>query len=523
MFRSAFAAAALMAMANVGAHDRPSPAAADDAEAATAAYFERVLASPPRLRALLRAMPKGGDLHTHLSGAVYAEDYLRWAAEDGLCLQRDSALMVAPPCTPPGRVAVAEAARRDLPLYGRAVDAMSMRGYERDDGESREADHRRFFASFDRFRIVSRKRVGDMLAAVRAIAADDRTAYLEIIHVPQAGRDLSDAAAERGDGRDFAAMSAALAPLLPAAVAGARAELDRDEARAAALLGCDGPAPQPGCAVELRYQVPAMRSQSPDRVFATMAFAFALAQADPRCVGVNLLGPEHHPLALRDYDLHMRMLAFLKQRYPSVPLSLHAGELEEGLVPPRELRSHIGQAVRTAGAARIGHAIAVAREDDVAGLLRRMARDRVAVEINLSSNAAILGVTGAAHPLALYRAAAVPVVLSTDDQGVLRGDMTTEYVRAAREQGLGYRELKRIARDSLQYAFLPGASLWRDRAGGERAAACAGDDPSDAASTGCARFLRTSDKARLQWRLEQQLARFEREPRLPLAADAQPR
>lgn len=520
MFRSGLAVAAVLATANARAHDRPAPAAVDAAESATAAYFERVLDSPPRLRAFLRAMPKGGDLHTHLSGAVYAEDYLRWAAEDGLCLQRDSALMVAPPCTAPGRVAVAEAAQRELPLYGRAVDAMSMRGYEHDDGESREADHRRFFSSFDRFRIVSRKRVGDMLAAVRAIAAGEHTAYLELIHVPQAGRDLPDLPAALGDGHDFAAMAATLAPLLPAAVASARAELDRDEARAASLLGCAGPAPQPGCAVELRYQVSATRSQAPDRVFATMAFAFALAQADPRCVGVNLLGPEHHPLALRDYDLHMRMLAFLKQRYPKVPLSLHAGELTEGLVPPRELRSHIGQAVRIAGAARVGHAIAIAHEDDAPDLLRRMARDRVAVEINLSSNAAILGVTGAAHPLALYRAAAVPVLLSSDDQGVLRGDLTTEYVRAAREQTLNYRDLKRIARDSLQYAFLPGASLWRNRAGGERAPACAGDDAIAAASTDCARFLQASDKARLQWRLEQQLARFEREPRLPLAADA---
>jgi hypothetical protein len=35
---------------------------------------------------------------------------------------------------------------------------------------------------------------------------------------------------------------------------------------------------------------------------------------------------------------------------------------------------------------------------------------------------------------AYYRAHGVPVVLSTDDEGVLRTDMTNEYVRAVREQ-----------------------------------------------------------------------------------------
>lgn len=483
---------------------------ADAAEAATAAYFDSILASPPRLRSFLQAMPKGGDLHSHLSGAVYAEDYLRWAGEDGLCLQREDAHLAAPPCEPPARVAVKDA---PLPLYGRAIDAMSVRGYERGIGDPMVPLEQRFFDAFDRFRIVSRKRGGDMLAAVRTIAAGERTAYLELMQVPPAGRSVVDAAVAQGDAGDFAALAAALQPLLADAVARGRAELDRDEARAAAVLGCAGATPQAGCAVDVRYQIPALRTQEPGRVFASLAFAFALAAADPRCVGVNLLGVEHHPLAARDYALHMRMVAFFKQRHPHVKVSLHAGELVAGLSPPGDLRSHIRHAVEIAGADRIGHGIALAHEDDLAALLQDMARRDVAVEINLSSNAAILGVRGAAHPLALYRAAGVPVVLSSDDQGVLRSDLSGEYLRAAQEQGLGYRDLKQLARASLHYAFLPGASLWRDAAGGARAPACAAADPRGDADAACAAWLHGNDKARLQWRLEQQLARFEREPR----------
>ena len=49
-------------------------------------YFESIKNSPLKLRHFLTTMPKGGDLHSHLSGAIYAESYLAWAAEDGKCV-----------------------------------------------------------------------------------------------------------------------------------------------------------------------------------------------------------------------------------------------------------------------------------------------------------------------------------------------------------------------------------------------------------------------------------------------------
>ena len=32
-------------------------------------------------------MPKGGDIHTHLGGAVYAETYLEWALDTKHCVE----------------------------------------------------------------------------------------------------------------------------------------------------------------------------------------------------------------------------------------------------------------------------------------------------------------------------------------------------------------------------------------------------------------------------------------------------
>ena len=68
------------------------------AEQHTAAYFEGIAADPPALRMFLQAMPKGADLHSHLGGSVFAEDYLRWADEQGLCLDAERYRIAAPPC-----------------------------------------------------------------------------------------------------------------------------------------------------------------------------------------------------------------------------------------------------------------------------------------------------------------------------------------------------------------------------------------------------------------------------------------
>src|SRR6185295_7935824 len=55
-------------------------------EQKAARFFESIRKSPPQMLAFLRKMPKGGDLHSHLSGAVYAESYIQWAANKGLCV-----------------------------------------------------------------------------------------------------------------------------------------------------------------------------------------------------------------------------------------------------------------------------------------------------------------------------------------------------------------------------------------------------------------------------------------------------
>ncbi|WP_146205311.1 MULTISPECIES: adenosine deaminase [unclassified Azospirillum] len=480
----------------------------DAAGSAAARRFEAVRTSPPELRAFLYRMPKGADLHSHLTGAVYAESYMRMAADAGLCFDVKANTLVAPtaqaPCDAKAGRPGAAAVTADSVLYPVALDALSTRDALPVSGYSL---HDQFFATFGRFRAAANATptsTGDLLAEVVDRAGRQGERHVELMvsfgtgpaaaigkafaWTPQAAADLSGTA------------DRLIAAGLPALVAPARQEIDAAESRMRSVLGCGTPAARPGCAVSVRYLQQVARTQGPGPVFATTLFNALLEEQEPRIVGLNFVAPEDNPVALDDYDLHMRMVAEAVRRHPGTNVALHAGELTLGLVPPERLRDHIRKAVEIAGAKRIGHGVDVMYEDDPQGLLRTMAARKVAVEINLTSNDKILGVSGRNHPLPVYRAAGVPVVLSTDDEGVSRIDLTNELQRAVEEFGLGYGDLVGLARASLEHSFLPGDSLWS-------APGCAPPVREDS----CRAVTERSEKARVQWGLEQALARFDRE------------
>jgi adenosine deaminase len=259
-----------------------------------------------------------------------------------------------------------------------------------------------------------------------------------------------------------------------------------------------------------------LRGFPPEQVFAQTLLGFETVQAtmdahEPGFVGINFVMPEDGFISMRDYTLQMKMLDYLHSVYPQVHISLHAGELAPGLVPPEGLRFHIRQAVELGHAERIGHGVDVMEEDDVPGLLKELAQKHVMIEINLSSNEGILGVEGDEHPFPNYRLAHVPVALSTDDEGVSRIDITHEYVRAAMDYHLSYADMKTLARTGLEHDFLPGASLWANPdVFNTTAAACKGDTlGAQNPSVGCKAFLDGSEKAAAQWELERRFRAFE--------------
>ena len=427
------------------------PESAPTREQQVAARFESIRKQPPQLVAFLRAMPKGGDLHSHLTGAVYAERLLEWAGEDGRCLDATTLGIVGDaPCDQAAGRIPAAAAATDPKLYRRVIDAWSMRNWQR----GHASGHDQFFDTFGLAFGATRGRMGDMIADVTRRAAHNRVSYVELMITPDRGLSLQVGATLAWDDDLARLRTKALAAGLDRALAQSRAELDEAERRRDEILRCGTAAADPGCGVEVRYIFQVLRGFPREQVFAQMVAAFEVASTEPRVVGVNLVMPEDWLVPRRDFALHMRMLDAMKRSRPAVHITLHAGELWPGLVPPDELRGHVRDSIRLGHAERIGHGTDVMHEDDPHGLLREMARRRIPVEVILSSSDGILGVRGADHPLSAYLAAGVPVVLATDDEGVSRSDMSMEYVKAVEEQGLGYLQLKAIARASLEHAFV---------------------------------------------------------------------
>jgi hypothetical protein len=265
--------------------------------------------------------------------------------------------------------------------------------------------------------------------------------------------------------------------------------------------------------VMVRYVAQVSRNSAPGQVFAQMVTGLALAN-DPqsRVVATNLVQGEDGVNSMQNFSLHMQMLKFLRPLYPRAHVTLHAGELAPGLVPPDGLTFHIRESVMIARAERIGHGVDIMHEIGAFELLKEMARRNVMVEICLSSNDLILGISGSHHPLATYLEYNVPVALATDDEGVARSEISMEFLKAAEEQGLGYIQLKTFARNSLQYAFIPGESLWSDGRKFVPVAQCARDvEDMKLTSNSCRQFLTANEKSKLQWQLEQDFRAFEHE------------
>jgi adenosine deaminase len=504
--RSAIFLFSILLVSVVSAQTTAPKSAQGSPELRTSRRFESLRKSPPQLLAFLRRMPKGGDLHNHLSGSIYAENYIQWAVDNNLCIDTGTLAVTAPPCDASKSSAPVSAALWDPVLYRRLIDAWSMRS----GAAPGKSGHDHFFDAFGKFNRAAADRRGAMLAEVSVRAAQGQLSYLELM-LGLDGGEAGRLGLQVGLDGDFRGTHDRLkANGLDKIVSRSIESIKAGEAERRRLLKCDTPEASPGCHVTIRYIAQVLRAGEPASVFAQMAVGLALA-SDPESltVAINLVQPEDEYMPMHYFRLHMEMLAFLRSPglYKDAHLSLHAGELAMGQVPPEGLGFHIRESVLKAGAERIGHGVSIMHEDDPYELLKELARRRVMIEICLSSNDLILGVRKEHHPLLTYLQYGVPVALATDDEGVSRSDMTREYLKAALDHGLTYGQLKTMARTSLEHCFLPGKSLWADAKSFRLIADC----DRAAASPSCRQFLADSKKAQLQWNLEEAFQKFERQ------------
>lgn len=427
-------------------------------------YFNSIRHSEAELTAFFQGLPKGGDLHNHYSGSIYAETYWQYLEQQDVWLDTVSLQYEYDSIKQ-------QDIRRDYSRYRRLSDLRRRKRLSelrqkmftewsiKDYHPAYRPSDQHFFDSFRKFPATgSWHEIRQGLGELKARAASENIQYLELMlrNVPFSETlNNADSLAVQlylHDYRDTirlrrvadAVYQAYESLPLNAAVDRFCQELDSIHTR---YVG--------DSTVTIRYQTYVNRGNAPLIFFRDLLLAFRAADRSPWVVGVNILSPEHSDISMRDYKLHMYLFRYVHRLYPQVQYAMHAGELTLGLVKPEDLTTHIHDAVFVAGAHRIGHGVDLAHEAQLSSLLDTMARRPVPIEINLWSNEFILKVKDGQHPITLYHQHGVPIVIATDDPGVLRSNLTHQFVLLAkRYPQINYADIRRYIRNSIQYSFL---------------------------------------------------------------------
>jgi adenosine deaminase CECR1 len=180
-----------------------------------------------------------------------------------------------------------------------------------------------------------------------------------------------------------------------------------------------------------------------------LARAYALAAREPDIVAVNFVGREDND---KGYPLRfLAPLRALRRGHGALPLSIHAGEVDE---PNRHVRDTL-----LLGAQRIGHGVNLIHDPDTMLVLRG---GDTLVEINLISNLLLNYVDRYEdHPFPEYLRFGIPVALSTDDRGMWDSTLTDEFFVAVKHFDLSFEEVVALSRASLTHSFLPEAEKAR--------------------------------------------------------------
>ena len=415
-----------------------------------ARYFETAKGNEAMLIAFLHKMPKGADLHAHPSGSVYPEGMVDTAIAKGLFYDR--ALRTFVEKKPSGDFFTADELRFDYKKYNEVLDGLSIRNTSTE----AESGNVHFFTAFGRFG-PAQPDVETQMREILTRAAGQRISHLELM---TSARSNPDGSVNIKGTRDKLAQYNAARDTVMRELAAAGDPWDISVTWSLTLYR--DIAPKVNGASTMEGYADWWRRQ----VNGHLEVAFQCA--DQGAGAVTVLSPEDSWVARTQFALQFSIIdeewqAFQK-KHPgnTVKVHPHGGELTLEFSPYADLRTRISDTLNKGHASRLGHGVSIAWDDNVYGLLQKMHDEKIALELCLTSNRGILNVTPDRHPFPLYWAAGVPLVLNTDDEGISRGNLTMEYVRAAQWFKLSYGTMKWLAFNSLEYSFLPGESLFVD-------------------------------------------------------------
>ena len=436
-------------------------------------YFESIKGNPAALRQFFTAMPKGGDVHNHLTGSAYAETYFELAAKKGMYVSLETGKLYE---KEPKGIETIQLSKDmdDLHNHRMAlIDKWSIRNFQPYKYPLGPDEY--FFGTFGLLSALTGdvENLAYLMHELKVRAVKENVQYLEVMATsPSVPADCflseDDYATYDKQLKDcvkkgtYGAVRSVLEAIISKydtiyvedkvnAYLNFIKKLDNQSNEFSKHLNID---PRN---VTCRYQGYASRGGEPLKVFAQLYMVHKACKNDSKklLVGCNIVAAENGEKSMLYYRLHMEMLAVLADQFPTVKTSLHAGELTLGLGRPEHLTYHISEALKTAKAHRIGHGVDLPFESDYNTILGLMSlkKSPIPVEINLTSNEFILGVKDSEHPIKLYHKAGVPIIISTDDPGILRTSLTEQYTLATLRYGFSYTEIRRFAFNSIEYGF----------------------------------------------------------------------
>jgi adenosine deaminase len=449
--------------------------------------WDLMVKNPQQLKQFINGMPIGADLHCHASGAVSTEKLVNIAKENHYCI--DSNYRISYPIN-----GVCENAKFTDEFLNspyaqkKTIEAWSMQNfhaYGREDGKTH------FFKTFEKFNILPKENWPAVIADVVDQAHDQHIQYLELMLSMHGKKPNVVLSADNHHIEDVLNHPAYKKYIQNNVLY--FSHLKNKVKLNTPWLGED---------VDLAWILEIKRNQPFEQFWKDAVMVFAIANKVPDIVAINMVQAEYASYAQNDYTKQMKLLEILKLYYPKVKVVIHAGEVPAEFAKQSDV-DHIQTALNFVKPTRIGHGTMISYEKEYTKTLDEMAKDNIPVEINLTSNDQILGVSAKNHPVQTYLKAHVPIVISSDDPGVSRNNLSHEYYRAVVEQKLSLDEIIKANRNSLTYSLLPGHSLWKDS---EKAIPV--NNCQFMKSYQCINYISKNPKAYQQWVLENNLETY---------------
>lgn len=383
--------------------------------------------SSSELMMFMNLIPKGGDLHNHLSGALFFEDYVNIYNKFNYCID-NTTFQVSKNYSNNCK----SFKDLDINIYNEMRKRWSILDYKYKNGNLEK-----FYDIFNYVKLPL-DCFKEALLIVKSRAINENIQYIEFMLGTRSFIELD---VSKNISFDFTNISILIKMF------------DNDSEKQSNIYQSIKTINNLNISdnnFTVKYLISLSRTLNPYFFFEQIYYASKIYNKSEEVVGVNVAGQEENKYSFIYYDIQMKIIKYFKDMF-NLKVSLHAGELTTKITKPENL-NHIHSSINIAH--RIGHGVDIMYEPDPINIMKKMRDKKIAVEINLLSNEFLLGIKPIDNPIKLYMYNGVPVVLSSDDPGILRTTLSEQYYLLMKNFNLTFSELKDVIYNGILYSFL---------------------------------------------------------------------